>query len=87
MEQPSYHSDLGFVAALVTVGYTVVGELRRGQDGRMEFGFLMPEETMASLFIVFKAGDMKVDAQENALSLKKVKRMLKVEKENALAVA
>ena len=87
MEQPSYHSDLGFVAALVTVGYTVVGELRRGDDGRMEFGVLIAQDSMMAFFEQFKAGDMQVDAQENAQSLKKVKRMLKIEKENALAVA
>jgi len=76
METISHTCDLGFAAALLTLGHGLEDDLTDGDDGKKLFGFRITESKMSRLLKQFRSNDMQIDAQKYALSIKHVKKML-----------
>ena len=80
MATPSYHSDLGFVAALMTLGFEIGEQLRRADDGRLEFCVHIESVELKKQYPLFRNGKLMVDAQQNAQSIKHLKKLLQTHK-------
>lgn len=69
--------DLGFAAALVTLGHDLLPTLESGASERQKvFCFPMSQDDLEQLFKDYRGGRMVVDAHANAQSIKRMKRTL-----------
>ena len=69
-------TDLGFAAALVTLGHVMEDRLRFNGSQAL-FAFHMAEEDMRALYSAYRTMGMQVDAYKNAQALKNLKRLLR----------
>lgn len=76
--ETSYTCDMGYAAALLTLGYTILPELisDENESERKMFGFEMEQKVFSVMLEEYRKGDLFGNLRKNSESIRQLKKML-----------